>query len=135
MTARRCRYSSLGLCRRRISGAGRGASSEPGTDGPFARGTRLERDLLAERLIRLAGQLREMRESLRRAGQEIQRLGLAREDELVAQYRRAVAAVLDLDQAAWQRLSAAYPGHLLADRAPRESEAIRHLRRESLGAN
>jgi hypothetical protein len=84
--------------------------------------------LLPERLGRLTGQLRTLRNGLRGLAPDIGRL--RSDTELVAQYRRVVEALLDLDQLVWRRLQERCPDHLLADMAPRELAAIDRARRE-----
>lgn len=88
----------------------------------------MEEQLLPERLGRLAGQLRTLRNGLRAAAQDVGRL--RGDAELAAQYRRAVEALLDFDRLVWRRLQERCPGHLLADLAPRELAAIERARRE-----
>lgn len=91
----------------------------------------MDEQFLPERLGRLANQLKTLRSGLRGLEQDAKRL--RGDAELAAQHRRAVQAVLDLDQLVWRRLQERCPDHLLADMAPRELATIARLRRELLG--
>ncbi|MBI4507166.1 MAG: hypothetical protein HY691_16670 [Chloroflexi bacterium] len=91
----------------------------------------MDEQFLPERLGRLANQLKALRGGVRGLEQDARRL--RGDAELAAQYRRAVQAVLDLDQLVWRRLQERCPVHLRADLAPRELATIARVRRELLG--
>lgn len=94
----------------------------------------MEQDLQAERLYRVANACKDMTGALRQMSQDLARMHLPESDELVAHYKRATEGILSLERAALERMVAEFPGHLMADLAPREIEAIAKRRRELLGA-
>lgn len=93
----------------------------------------LERDLSPERLARIGDKVKAAREALRGAHQDVERLRLNADDAMIGRYRDAVRALLDFNQAIYERLRKEHPDHLLADLAPREIGRVQSARRELLG--
>jgi len=92
----------------------------------------MEQDLQAERLYRIANLAKEMAGPLRQMSQDLSRMHLPEDDELIVTYKKTMEAILNLERAALQRMVAEFPGHLMSDLAPREIEAIAKRRRELL---
>ena len=92
----------------------------------------MEYDVQAERLYRVANACKEMIGPLRQISQDLGRMRTPEADELTASYKQGLEAILSLERAALERMIRECPGHLMADLAPKEIEAIAKRRRELL---